>query len=182
MRNAICSYSASATNQPTLYIPKKSLKPGLYMFQLSCRFPSKSAKSQHIVFIQIQRPELVVVIRGGNARSIAWNRPFTLNASDSMDPSVGSNAGLTFRWSCKVKDSDHSSGGCFGAGEQLPEYESTAAVIRARRLLEGLRYQFTVTVSSGDLDGKSGNYTQEINAIPGKPPQLRMRYDHLQVR
>lgn len=87
-----------------------------------------------------------------------------------MDP-LGKRS-LVFKWRCKLKEIS-TPGGCFGGGEELSArkgYDKTK--FREKRLLETYTYQFTVEVSD---DERSGNYTQEIKAIPGKPPILQLR-------
>ncbi len=148
------------------------MPPALYIFELSAKF--NDATSQHIVYVRIKRPPLIVEIEGGSARSIAWNKKFTLNANKSVDPLTGGNKELTFEWRCKKKGIEEK-GGCFGAGEILSERKNERSTeFREKLLLEGVTYQFTVTVSD-DKTSISGTSTQEINAIPGKPPLLKLR-------
>ena len=89
-----------------------------------------------------------------------------------MDPLTGDNKDLSFEWRCKLKDKQDS-GGCFGGGELLSARKGQRKpVFREKLLLEGITYEFTVKVSDGET---SGEFTQEINAIPGKPPILKFR-------
>ena len=135
----------------------------------------QDATSQHIVYVKIKRPPLIVEIEGGSARSIAWNAEFSLNAGLSIDPLKGNNEDLSFEWRCKLKDTEEE-GGCFGAGESLSSRQGEkTTTFREKLLLEGLTYQFTVKVYDADDAETSGSYTQEINAIPGKPPQLKLK-------
>lgn len=123
------------------------------------------------MYVRIKRAPLIVFIDGGSVRSVPWNREFTLDASKSKDP-VGDNPKLTFHWSCKIIG-DSGDGGCFGGGEKLT-YRKGEKITKFREkiLLEGRRYLFTVTATDNDL---SQSYSQEIEAISGKPPLVRLR-------
>ena len=148
------------------------LYPALYIFQLNAKFQDINATSQHIVYVKIKRPPLIVEIEGGSGRSVPWNKKFSVNANISKDPLSGNNNGLSFTWRCKKKG-HHDRGGCFGAGEELTDKQNERKPeFREKILLEGITYQFTVKVSHGET---FGTYTQEINAIPGKPPELKLR-------
>ena len=128
--------------------------------------------SQHILYVKIGRPPLIVGIEGGSARSVQWSKEFTLNADISMDPLKGHNKDLSFEWRCKIKKRQES-GGCFGNGELLSARKGQKKpVFRKKLLLEGITYEFTVNVSDRET---SGTFTQAINAIPGKPPILKLR-------
>lgn len=163
------------TNQSSLTIPRNALKPGLYIFQLSCAFPAMEASTKYIVYLKIQRPPLVVIIAGGNARSVAWNKPFTLDASVTKDPVTGSSDELEYEWYCRWKERSNI-GGCFGYGEKLSEFTDKKKVqFREKLLYEKSTYQFTVTVSTEKWGYTSGSYTQEIRAIPGNPPEISLR-------
>ena len=153
------------------------MAPALYIFQLNAEF--EGGTSQNIRYVRIKRPPLIVEIEGGSARSIPWNKEFVLNASKSVDPLTGRNDGLLFEWECIKKGMEQDRGGCFGAGKELSEKKNKrSAQFREKLLLEGITYEFTVKVS----DGKEvGTFTQEINAIPGKPPLLKLRYVFLLI-
>ena len=128
--------------------------------------------SQHIVYVRIKRPPLTVGIEGGSARSIQWKKKFTLNADISKDPLTGNNKNLFFEWWCKQKNIQESRG-CFGGGELLSARKNERKTeFREKLLLEGITYLFTVNVSDGNT---FGTFTQEINAIPGEPPILKLR-------
>ena len=128
--------------------------------------------SQHIVYVKIKRPPLIVRIEGGSARSVQWRKKFTLNANITIDPLTGNNEHLSFEWRCRLKDKQES-GGCFGGGELLSARKGEKIPeFREKLLLEGITYEFTVKVSDTETSGK---FTQEINAIPGKPPILKFR-------
>ena len=146
--------------------------PALYIFQLNAKFQDMKATSQHIVYVKIKRPPLIVEIEGGSGRSVPWNKKFSVNANLSKDPLKGNNKGLTFTWRCKKKG-HHDRSSCFGVQEELTDKENERKPeFREKILLEGITYQFTVNVSD---DETSGTYTQEINAIPGKPPTIQLR-------
>ena len=148
------------------------MTPALYIFQLNAKFDGGT--SQHIVYVKIKRPPLIVDIEGGSARSIAWNREFSLDASKSLDPVTGKNDNLDFEWEC-IKKGMVQQSGCFGAGKTLSDKKDEKKVtFRAKLLLEGVTYVFTVKVSSRDGEAR-GSFSQEINAIPGKPPLLKLR-------
>lgn len=148
------------------------MPPRLYIFQLNATLQDKDLSSQHIVYVRIKRPPLIVGIEGGSARSVQWNKKFILNADITMDPLTGNNEGLSFEWRCNQKDNPES-GGCFGGGELLSaRKDERKPEFRERLLLEGITYKFTVNVSDRET---FGTFTQEINAIPGEPPILKLR-------
>ena len=178
-RNLFFRYAKSfSRNKSSLLIARKALDPGLYQFQLEAKFKDekKKARSQEIVYVKFKRPPLVVTIEGGSARSVMWNKAFYLNAKDSMDPFKGHNEDLNFKWQCTLKGDEKKPGGCFGGGKDLSFRKGEAnTTFRRRLLLEGETYQFTVLVSDKFDKSHNGTYTQEINAIPGKPPELKLR-------
>lgn len=163
------------TNGSSLTIPRKTILPGLYIFQLSVSLPDLEASTKYYSYLTIQRPPLIVLIKGGSGRSVPWNEPFTLDASSTTDPLWPTTDHLKYEWSCKQKKNPESKGGCFGGGELLSKYEENKAKFREKLLVESITYQFTVKVSS-DKGGKTvGYYMQEIRGIPGYPPVLSLK-------
>lgn len=164
------------TNQSSLSIPRKTILPGLYIFQLSVSLPDLEASAKYYAYLKIQRPPLIVLIKGGSARSVPWNERFILDARSTIDPLWPLTDHLKYEWSCKQKETPDGKGGCFGGGILLYKYsDENKAEFRAKLLVEKFTYQFTVKVSTDKGGSTVGHYTQEIRGIPGHPPVLGLR-------
>ena len=76
------------TNQSSITIPRKELKPGLYIFELSCSFQGVSATTTNLVYVNVTRPQIKVTIEGGSGKTVPWDKELTLIAK-GIDPVEG---------------------------------------------------------------------------------------------
>nr|KAG5695089.1 hypothetical protein BaRGS_015065 [Batillaria attramentaria] len=146
-------------------------------------------------YFRIDASPLVTYIRGGNARSVGYDKVFTLDAiADSYDPDIRNQddkSDMTFRWFCRrpgedlpdeplivpiptnISEVDYdANGGCFGTGvgELLSDVEGILEVNSF--FLEYLSTNvFVVEVRK---DERVSVYEQAVTIVAGDPPELNI--------
>ena len=165
---------------PSIIIPKTTLKPGLYIFELTVTLGKVRLTNADLSYISIADPGIFARIVGGSLRSNGWADQLVLNASESRDATISfpNNRSLLFKWFCRQQGTSKiiiGSGGCFGSGEDLVEFDGPVYKIRARTLYEHVNYVFTVNVSAVDEPGRTAAASQTVIVLSGQPPNVKIR-------
>lgn len=148
-----------------------------------------------LTYFRIDPSPLVTHIRGGNARSVGYDKTFVLDAaSDSYDPDIrdrNDKKDFTFEWFCRrqgealpadpplVSMPTNSSrmnftkiGGCFGTGAgRLRSDQSGILWVDSFFLMYQSVNVFTVWVKKGD---RLAVYEQAVTVVEGDPPDLKI--------
>lgn len=89
-------------------VPKNTLDYGLYLFHFTVDvIPVRSStvlKAQDMIYVMIERADLVANISGGSVRTVSFSESWTLDGSESSDPDSAEGQ-MTFTWYC-TKDSE----------------------------------------------------------------------------
>ena len=115
---------------------------------------------------------------GSVKRSVGYQLPLTLDASDSKDPDFPDDkAGITFTWMCKRKDevfpdstlSQSDSGGCWENGTYVFGGDKDRVSVFTGDFYQNSLYDFKVVVRK---DTRKAQYVQTVEVLRGQPPTM----------
>ncbi|XP_039563896.1 polycystic kidney disease and receptor for egg jelly-related protein [Passer montanus] len=93
-----------------LTIPANTLDYGLYLFyftaEVSLIRTSTVLNARDMIYVQIERADLVVNISGGSVRTVGFSERWTLDGSGSSDPD-SQEGPLLFTWYCTKDSADY---------------------------------------------------------------------------
>lgn len=93
-----------------LTIPSNTLDYGLYLFYFTAEVvPIRTSivlKAHDMIYVQIERADLVANISGGSVRTVGFSESWTLDGSDSSDPD-SQEGPLIFTWYCTRDSADY---------------------------------------------------------------------------
>ncbi|XP_041906310.1 polycystic kidney disease and receptor for egg jelly-related protein [Corvus kubaryi] len=93
-----------------LTVPSNTLDYGLYLFLFSAEVvPIRTTtvlKAHDMIFVQIERADLVANISGGSVRTVGFSESWTLDGSESSDPD-SQEGPLIFTWFCTKDSADY---------------------------------------------------------------------------
>ena len=177
-RKSFSSYPCSfppdvVTNQREIAIQKSSLTPAVYKLKLEAQMQGSNYTGSDEAFLEITAEPIKVIIAGGTARLLQWEKDIFLDASATHDPNIlhGDNEDLMYWWFCKVKPNTvHfviGKGGCFGHGEGVIEHRNDTWTIPAKTLIKNGVYNMTLKVKSNTVKGREGRYEQHLEVRSG---------------
>ncbi|XP_015483309.1 polycystic kidney disease and receptor for egg jelly-related protein [Parus major] len=93
-----------------LTVPSNTLDYGLYLFYFTVEVvpirTSISLKAHDIIYVQIERADLLANISGGSVRTVGFSESWTLDGSESSDPDAQEGP-LIFTWYCTKDSADY---------------------------------------------------------------------------
>nr|XP_030119680.3 polycystic kidney disease and receptor for egg jelly-related protein [Taeniopygia guttata] len=93
-----------------LTIPANTLDYGLYLFTYTAEVvpirTSTVLKAYDMIYVQIERADLLANISGGAARTVGFSESWTLDGSESSDPD-SQEGPLIFTWYCTKDSADY---------------------------------------------------------------------------
>ena len=119
--------------------------------------------------------ELVSVFyfTGSVKRSIGYQLPLTLDASDSKDPDFPDDkSGITFTWMCKKKEEEYfqsDSGGCWKNGTYVFGGDSNVVTVFTGDFYQNSLYDFRVIVRK---ETRKAQFDQTVEVLRGQPPTM----------
>lgn len=118
------------------------------------------------------------MILGSVKRSVGYQLPLILDASDSKDPDFPDDkTGITFTWMCKKKDEvfpestsfQSNSGGCWENGTYVFGGDNDRVSVFTGDLYQNSLYDFKVIVKK---DTRKAQYVQRVEVLKGQPPTM----------
>ena len=115
---------------------------------------------------------------GSVKRSVGYQLPLTLDASDSKDPDFPDDkSGITFTWMCKKKEEEFpasipfqsDSGGCWENGTYVFGGDSNVATVFTGDFYQNSLYDFRVIVRKGT---RKAQFDQTVEVLRGQPPTM----------
>ncbi|KAK3736330.1 hypothetical protein QZH41_020801, partial [Actinostola sp. cb2023] len=135
----------------------------------------------HSVWLDVERSELGVIIKGGQRRSVGYELDMVLDGSESKDPDDPSNkTGITYQWFCRKKketwpsefDPPNPTGGCWGNGVFSVNSTGPKASIYTGDFFQNAIYVFKLACRR---DTRESSFEQSITILPGQPPTMSLR-------
>ncbi len=120
----------------------------------------------------------MLLFLGSVKRSVGYQLPLTLDASDSKDPDVpGDMTGITFTWMCKKKEEDFpesisfqsDSRGCWENGTYVFGGNNKKVSVFTGDFYQNALYDFRVIVSK---ETRRARYDQTVEVLRGQPPTM----------
>ena len=172
--------STTYSNTPQLYLPKRSLPPGVsYTLRFEGRQASNPRVSAAAEFdFYVRAAALEAIVAGGDAL-LAENVPLTLDASASVDPDQETEYEWDFSWLCEA--TTPATGDCLttdGARLALPRVSQAVLAditLQGADGPDGQTYAFTLTARKGSRRASVTTTVAVVSAAPdaaGVPPKV----------
>ena len=117
-------------------------------------------------------------LSGSVKRSVGFELPLTLDASESKDPDVpGDMTGITFTWMCRKQaeifptlgSAPSSNGGCWENGTFEFGGNNKQVVVYTGDFVQRAFYVFRVVVAK---DSRKAHFDQSVQVLVGQPPTM----------
>lgn len=115
---------------------------------------------------------------GSVKRSVGYQLPLTLDASDSKDPDFPDDkSGITFTWMCKKKEEEFpasiyfqsDSGGCWENGTYVFGGDNSVVTVFTGDFYQKSLYDFRVIVRK---ESRKAQFDQTVEVLIGQPPTM----------
>ena len=120
----------------------------------------------------------MICFTGSVKRSIGYQLPLTLDASDSKDPDFPDDkSGITFTWMCRKKgeefplsiESQSDSGGCWENGTYVFGGDNNVVTVFTGDFYQKSSYVFRVIVIK---ETRKAQFDQTVEVLEGQPPTM----------
>ncbi|XP_066175547.1 polycystin family receptor for egg jelly [Sylvia atricapilla] len=166
-----------------LTVPSNYLDYGLYLFYFTVEVvPIRTSvvlKAYDMIYVQIERADLLANISGGSVRTVGFSESWTLDGSESSDPD-SQEGSLIFTWYCTKDSADYQTmkfkvkNKCHPFQKDLRWITPSGPIqkVPAESLPGGTLYYFRLVIEKGR---RKAYADQIVEVDPGPPLTLDVR-------
>lgn len=178
-----------------IYFQPKTLTVGLYRISLNVSMIGvPGLYSEEYTYLRVDASQLVVKIKGGNARQVSFNKNFILDGlTGSFDPDSNTKSHLQFKWWCRRIDEDFAESlpdviimepadsdlntdkdgkGCFGTGIGRLPFTNGVIELSSLLLQPNSANVFRLIVND---ESREAMFEQVVHVVEGDSPDFHIR-------